>query len=252
VDHTRPTPATGPPPPGTGAVVFDCDGTLVDTETCWTRAYTTLFHRYEQVFTHKHKQALIGRHLNEIGGILARLLDQPLHAETLLAGVHQLVLDHLAAGVPPMPGAVELVTELTGTRPLAVASSSPRRLVRRLLHDAGLSGIFDAVLGAEDATHPKPAPDIYLRACAALHVPASAAVAIEDSPLGVTAAATAGLYVIGIPSSPDMPLPGAHLIAHSLTDPRGRAALQLDSAAELPQASDQGSSRRASSPDSVT
>jgi HAD superfamily hydrolase (TIGR01509 family) len=226
VEHTRPA----PPPPPTGAVVFDCDGTLIDTETCWTHAYTTLFQRYRLEFTHEHKLALIGRPLDQIGAILARLLDHPAHPEVLLANVHQHVLHLIAAGATPMPGAVELVTELAGTRPLAVASSSPRGLVRRHLHHAGLEGAFDAILGAEDATRPKPAPDIYVLACAALRIPANAAIAVEDSPLGVTAAATAGLYVIGVPSSPGTRLPGAHLVTRSLTDPRTRAALQLDTA----------------------
>lgn len=207
-------------------MVFDCDGILVDTETCWTRAYTRLFAAHSRIFTMVDKQALIGRHLDALGPILARLLDRPAGGERLGAQACELAVEELAAGAPPMRGAVDLVRELTGRRPLAVVSSSPCALVRHLLEQAGIADAFDVILGGGDVERSKPAPDIYLHACEQLGVQPVNAVAVEDSPPGVAAACAAGMYVIGVPHWPGMPL-DAHTVGQSLTDLRVRAALGL-------------------------
>jgi HAD superfamily hydrolase (TIGR01509 family) len=215
-----------PAPPTGAAVVFDCDGTLVDSEICWTRAYRRLFTEHGRQFTVTHERALLGVPLDRLGAILARLLGFPAYAERLGTLAYELALDELAGDVPPMPGARELVTELAGQRPLAVASGSPSYLVHQLLGGAGLGDAFDVVLSFDDVARTKPAPDLYLRACAQLAVPPTEAIAVEDSPPGVTAARTAGLYVIGIPSISGTPL-DAHTVGTSLIDWPVRAALGL-------------------------
>jgi beta-phosphoglucomutase-like phosphatase (HAD superfamily) len=80
------------------------------------------------------------------------------------------------------------------------------------------------VLGVDDVARPKPAPDLYLAACAGLGVAPADAIALEDSPPGVMSARAAGLRVIGIPSIPGVTLP-ADLVAASLADPAVQAAL---------------------------
>ncbi|MGH8900443.1 MAG: HAD family hydrolase [Egibacteraceae bacterium] len=214
------------PPPPDAPVVFDCDGILVDTETCWTRAYNRLFTAHNRIFTMADKLALIGRHLDALSPVLAHLLDRPAGGQRLAARACELALEELAEGAAPMPGAVDLVQELAGRRPLAVASSSPGALIRHLLEQAGIADAFDVILGGGDVDRGKPAPDIYLRACEQLGTQPVNAVAIEDSPPGVAAARAAGMHVIGIPSWPGMRL-DAHTIGQSLTDPHIRTALGL-------------------------
>jgi HAD superfamily hydrolase (TIGR01509 family) len=208
------------------AIVFDCDGVLIDTERCWARAYARLFAAYGRDLTTAHRQALIGHHLDALDDILPKLLDIPAGSEQLAQRALTLAVEELATGVTAMPGAVSLVRELHGKRPLAVASSSPRETVNEHLDKLGIADAFDAILGGGDATRPKPAPDIYASACRRLAVVPANAIAIEDSPTGAAAATAAGLYVIGIPSTPHLHLKVDQQAA-SLTDASVRAALGL-------------------------
>jgi HAD superfamily hydrolase (TIGR01509 family) len=188
------------------AVIFDCDGTLVDTEPAWTHAERALFRRYHQPFSLDEKRRLVGASLPETGLILERLLDQDGRAKFLEEELHQLVKAELGRGVPPMTGVVSAVEELRTRVAMAVASGSPGDLVELCLRSARLDRAFEIVVTADDVANPKPAPDVYLKACELLKVAPDRAVALEDSPRGVASAHAAGLTVVGIPSVPGVPL----------------------------------------------
>ena len=85
-------------PSASGPVLFDCDGLLLDTETCWSRAESALFTRYGRPFGVSEKQALLGSSMAASGLILERLLDQPQRREALNAELLTLVHDELARG----------------------------------------------------------------------------------------------------------------------------------------------------------
>jgi HAD superfamily hydrolase (TIGR01509 family) len=138
--------------------------------------------------------------------------------DTITEHVLGMVAEVIAAHAEPMPGAVELVRALAGRVPIAVASNSPRRLLELSLDRAGLTGVPDAVVAADDVTHGKPAPDLYLAACAALGVDPGASVAFEDTITGVTSARAAGMTVVGVPSLNPDGFP-ADLVLDSLADP---------------------------------
>jgi HAD superfamily hydrolase (TIGR01509 family) len=209
------------------AVVFDCDGLLVDTETLWTRAETELFRRNGLPFTLEEKKALLGTGWLAGGRVLERLLDRPGDAEELAATLLALVTEEVGHGVNALPGALELVAELDGRVPLAVASNSPRGFVDAVLARGGFAaGAFAAYVTGDQLENSKPAPDAYLEACERLGVEPAQAVALEDSPTGVASARAAGLFVIGIPSLPEIALE-ADLVAESLLDATVRAALGL-------------------------
>jgi len=203
------------------------DGLLLESEDSWTVAETELFARYGKSFGLDEKRALLGNAGDALGRILERMLEQPGRGLELGQEVLQLVLDQVAReGVAPMPGALELVTELRGRIPLAVASNSPRALVDLALERGGLAEGWDAVVCGDEVVELKPAPDVYLEACRQLGVRPADAVALEDSPTGVASARAAGLFVVGIPSVPGVALE-ADLVAQSLSDPPVRAALGL-------------------------
>jgi HAD superfamily hydrolase (TIGR01509 family) len=208
------------------AVVFDCDGLLVDTETLWTRAETELFRRHGRPFTLENKKALLGTGWLAGGRVLERLLDRPGDAEELAQTLLALVTEEVGRGVDALPGALELVEELRGRVPIAVASNSPRGFVDAVLARGGFVKSFDAYVTGDELERPKPAPDAYLEVCARLEVEPSTAVALEDSPTGVASARAAGLYVIGVPSLPGLEL-DADLVVPSLADPDVRAPLGL-------------------------
>src|SRR3989440_8707129 len=107
------------------AVVFDCDGLLVDTETLWTRAERELFRRHGRSFTLDDKKALLGTGWLAGGRVLERLLDRPGDAEELSQTLLTLVTGEVGHGVDALPGALELGEELHGRMPIAVAPNSP-------------------------------------------------------------------------------------------------------------------------------
>lgn len=214
---------------GFAAVVFDNDGLLLDTEEAWTRAEEVLFGRRGREFTMDHKRSLIGSSRAVAAAKLERMLDRPGEGEALMDELHGLVMEELLAGVAPRPGALELVRALRDAGvPVGLASNSPRAFVERALTAAGLlNGHFGVVVAADEVAAPKPAPDLYLAACDALGAEPARSAALEDSPTGVTAAVAAGMFVIGVPYLPGMPLPEASLEAASLADREVRSALGL-------------------------
>jgi HAD superfamily hydrolase (TIGR01509 family) len=200
------------------AVVFDCDGLLVDTESCWTRAETAIFAENGHGFGVEQKHLVIGKTLEASGHVMAGYFNRPADAAALADRLRDLVAVELAAGADALPGARDLVLALRERVPVAVASNSPRSFVEAALHTAGLTGLFTDIVTADDVADPKPAPDLYLAACAVLGADAARAVAFEDSPTGVTAARAAGMYVIGVPSLPGVDL-DIDAVFTSLADP---------------------------------
>ena len=208
------------------AVVFDCDGVLLDTEVHWTAAEEELFARYDKIFDPDVKREMLGTSFEASAMILERILEQPGRAAELSSELVEIVTESMSVEAKPLPGVADLIEELTGHLPIAVASNSHRSLLTAALDAAGLLGMFDAVVAGDDVAEPKPAPDIYLRACDLLGVEPSETIAFEDSPTGVAAARAAGLHVVGIPSYPGVEL-DAHSLAASLGDAAVKALLGL-------------------------
>lgn len=209
------------------AVVFDNDGLLLDTEESWTRAEEALFERHGHTFTMEHKRELIGTSPAASAAKLEVMLDLPGRGPALMEELHEQVMEEALGGVPPRPGALELVAAVRAAGlPVGVASNSARPFVERVLSVAGLlDGHFDVVVTADDVENPKPAPDLYRAACAALGADPARAAALEDSATGAAAAIAAGMYVVAVPYFPDLPIEGASLTAESLADPRVAEAL---------------------------
>ena len=215
------------------AVIFDNDGLLLDTEEAWTRAERDLFERYGRTFTSEHKRDLLGNSKHVAAAKLEAMLDRPGEGMRLMAELDELVMQEALAGVAVRPGALELLSALREAgMPLGLASNSPRVFVDRVLAVAGIAPErFDTVVTQEDAARPKPAPDIYVEACARLGAVPGRSAALEDSPPGVASARAAGLFVIAVPYFADHTLDGASMQAASLADPRVARALGLAEAA---------------------
>ena len=210
------------------AVCFDNDGLLLETESAWTRAEQVLFRRHGSEFTDDHKRYLIGSSGPQAARKLEEMLDRPGGGVALWDELHELVIDEAAKGIEPMPGALELVDALAaaGTR-FAVVSNSAREFVELTLRTAGVRERFDVVLTRDDVATGKPAPDLYLAACAALGADPARAVGLEDTNTGVAALKAARMFAIGVPSFPGVELPDADLVASSLADPAVHRAVGL-------------------------
>ena len=134
--------------------MFDNDGLLLDTEQAWTRAETDLFERYGLAFGPEHKRDLLGSSGAQAAAELERMLGQPGRGGELLAELDELVMEELLAGVPPRPGALELLRAVRSAGvPVGLASNSSRPFVERALDVAGLAnGHFDTVVTADDVS----------------------------------------------------------------------------------------------------
>jgi HAD superfamily hydrolase (TIGR01509 family) len=200
------------------AVVSDMDGLLVKTDPTWVQAKVMLFGRYGVSFHEDDQRAVFGASEIHAATYFTMRLGLPQSEiprirDEYMTIVHRLFEDPIEIN----PGAAELVAHLAGRVPLGLASNTRRSLVDEVLANTPFAADFDAV-ATGDEVEPKPAPDVYQLACRRLGVDPADAVALEDSPLGVTAAKAAGLTCIGVPSNPSEPLPTADFVVASLTE----------------------------------
>jgi len=208
------------------AVVFDCDGTLVESELIHAKALQGALARWgvdlgvEQIRTQSTGIAN--------ADYLRRLADErgvalPLDAEMVIEEIaSRLIVDEIRL----TEGAEGIVRHLASNGVgLAVASNSSRRLVGEMLHAVGLAPAFaERIVTRDDVTSPKPAPDVYCLAARLLRIRCEDAIAVEDSPVGITAARAAGMAVVGyrppsaISSAADLIRAGAFIVVESLRD----------------------------------
>jgi pseudouridine-5'-monophosphatase len=181
-------------------VLFDLDGTLLDTEPLYTDAAQAVVGRYGKVYDWSIKKHVVGGQAQAGAAYTIAQLNLPLTVEQYLSE-RDLVLHQLFANVPPMPGAVALVQGLraAGAR-LAIATSSERALCDRKLAPHAWVSCFEAIVCANDpgVGNAKPAPDLFLAAARALGASPDQCLVVEDAPNGVKAARAAGMPVIAV------------------------------------------------------
>ncbi|MER7858434.1 HAD family phosphatase [Amycolatopsis japonica] len=199
------------------AVVFDCDGLLMDTEPCWSVAETELFARRGLPFGADEKALVIGKSLPAAADAMAEAFGEPDAGAEIADELLRLVTEVVTAKAEAMPGARELVELTAAAVPVAVASNSPRALLDAALARGGLAAMFPVKLAADEVTAPKPDPEMYLTACALLNVEPADALAFEDSMTGLRSARAAGVPVIGVPTLKHQDFP-ADVVIGSLRD----------------------------------
>jgi len=181
------------------AVVFDCDGVLVDSERITNGVWAGLLTEIGLPTTTEQSLATY------MGNTMARCLEiveeRLGHAapDDLLPRFHVAAREALARDVVAVEGIVPLLDALDALGiPYAVASNGEHEKMRTTLGATGLLPRFEGRrFSASDVARPKPAPDLYAHAAAVLHCEPGDVLAVEDSPLGVQAAHAAGLTVVG-------------------------------------------------------
>lgn len=201
------------------AVVFDCDGLLVDTEGCWSVAEGEIFARSGLSFGPPQKAQLIGKSVTDEAREIAKAVGGNSNARDIEIELLDLAFKAIDAGARAMPGAVSIVERMGQVLPIAVASNSPRRLLDMALQRGELAHAFRVTVAGDEVRAPKPAPDVYLEACRRLGVAPEHALAFEDSMTGVLAAKAAGMKVICIPTLKGLAYP-ADAVFDSLGDRR--------------------------------
>jgi HAD superfamily hydrolase (TIGR01509 family) len=182
------------------AVLFDMDGTLVDSEPVWDEAMRELAHWLGGELSPQAREATLGTNVTVSVDIVHADLGRQ-DADPVLSG-KKLIAEagaRFAAGVVWRPGARELVDAVRAARiPTALVTNTERPLVRLALGDL-VEQLFDVSVCGDEVEHAKPAPDPYRAAARLLGVDPAAAVAIEDSPTGTASASAAGCPVLVVP-----------------------------------------------------
>jgi HAD superfamily hydrolase (TIGR01509 family) len=181
------------------AVLWDMDGTLIDTEPYWMAAEHEIVEGWGGEWTHEDALSLIGSGLwNSARMIQSRgvfLTEQEIVDELTDRVLAQLVAD----GPLWRPGAHELLTEIREAGiPTALVTMSVSRMANHVAHQLGFDA-FDHVVSGDTVSNAKPHPEPYLRAAELLGVEPGACVAIEDSAPGIASAVAAGMVVVGVP-----------------------------------------------------
>lgn len=181
------------------AILFDLDGTLVDSERENVESVVLATRRLGAELSAEERAFVIGHSWNEIHALIARNHRLSISMTDLIASAVAEKRELLAStGYRALPGALSAVRRLGARSPLAVVSGASRAEVQDALTSIGVIAAMRLWLGAEDYARGKPAPDSFALAIDRLGVKASACVAIEDATPGILSARAAGARVIGV------------------------------------------------------
>lgn len=180
------------------AVVFDCDGTLADTESLADRAWAEALADRGYVVTVEDLRAVVGHpYAANVRYFQTRVdLGDP---EVFRTRLRRRFLALLETELVLHDDAIDVVGSLAARGvPIGVASSSPHDHVVRVLEHGGLSSAVQVIVGADDVDEHKPRPTPYLAAAAALGVAPEVCTAVEDTGVGVAAARAAGMFTVAV------------------------------------------------------
>jgi HAD superfamily hydrolase (TIGR01509 family) len=181
------------------AVLWDMDGTLVDSEPYWTIAELALAERYGGRWSAEQSLLLVGFDLLDAARFMRREMGIDLTPHQIVEEMLDSVIGQIEQAVPWRPGALELLTSLREAEvPCALVTMSWTRFVDPILATLP-EGVFSAVVTGDSVDRGKPHPEPYLTAARQLDVLATECLAIEDSDTGATSAAAAGCTVLCAP-----------------------------------------------------
>lgn len=191
-------------PPLPAAVLWDMDGTLIDTEPFWFAAEIELVGRSGGTWTHEQALSLVGSGLRD-GAKVLQAHGVDMTVEEIVAWQTAFVTDRLVAPLPWRPGALALLAAIREAGvPTALVTMSERRMAEAVAAAVPFGG-FDLIVAGDDVARPKPHPEAYLRAAELLGVDPADCVAIEDSPPGLAAAVASGAATVGVPHQATLP-----------------------------------------------
>lgn len=188
------------------AVLWDMDGTIIDSEPYWLRAEIELVESYGGVWTWEDGLQLVGSSLDR-SAVILQSRGVRLGEREIIERMTDRVAEQLLEAIPWRPGALELLEEArTAGVPCALVTMSIRRMAEHIA--GGLpEGTFATIVSGSDVVHGKPHPEPYLQAAAHLRVDAADCVALEDSEPGVASAVAAGAATVAVPLH--IPLPAS-------------------------------------------
>jgi HAD superfamily hydrolase (TIGR01509 family) len=180
------------------AVLWDMDGTLVDTEPYWIECEYALVEAHGGVWSEQHAHELVGGDLLVSAAYIAEHGQVPLSPEEIVAVLLDGVTERVRRHIPWRPGAQELLSELAALDiPCALVTMSWRQFAEAVV-DGLPAGTFAALVTGDEVAAPKPDPEPYRTAARLLGARPEDCVAIEDSPRGVASAVAAGVPTLAV------------------------------------------------------
>lgn len=183
------------------AVLWDMDGTLVDSEPYWMEAESALVSAFGGEWTAEDGRDLIGAGLYQSASIFQRK-GVDLSATEIVETLSQTVLDHLHREVPWRPGVLDLMTDLRSAGiPCGIVTMSLRPAATFIAEQLGI----EHVVSGSDVANEKPHPEAYVSGAALFGADAEACVAVEDSINGLRSAVASGARSLAVPSNQPIP-----------------------------------------------
>jgi len=200
------------------AIIFDLDGTLVDSEPNYYEADRKVLAQYGITgFDLAMKSKYIGIGAKEMMEDIKVRYKLQETVENLVSQKNKYYLEIARKNTPVFPEMRKLLGLLEECQyPLALASGSSPEVIDVILNGTNLKQYFETVLSAEEVKNGKPAPDIFLEAARRIDVSPAECVVVEDSRYGIMAAKAAGMYCIAIPGLPEAPLAEEYMTADLL------------------------------------
>ena len=178
-------------------LIFDCDGTLVDTMPLHYVAWVKALEHVGIHFPEERFYSFAGAPTRTIIEILAKEQNIQCDPEAVAIEKEKLYTENLEQ-LEPIHSVIEIARREKGKRKLAVASGGWKRVVKASLTVVGIEDMFEAIVGADDVIHGKPAPDVFLKAAGLLGLKPEECVVYEDGEMGIVAAMAAGMRVIDV------------------------------------------------------
>ncbi|KIF73701.1 hydrolase [Streptomyces sp. 150FB] len=195
------------------AVFLDMDGTLVDSEGFWWDAEVEVFKDLGHVLDEAWRDVVVGGPMTRSAGFLIEVTGADIDVAELTVLLNEKFEERIGSGVPLMPGAARLLTELAAHEvPTALVSASHRRIIDQVLVSLGPEN-FGLSIAGDEVARTKPHPDPYLLAASGLGVDPTRCVVVEDTATGVASAEAAGCRVVAVPSvAPIAAAPGRTVV----------------------------------------
>jgi beta-phosphoglucomutase family hydrolase len=199
-------------------ILWDMDGVISDSYSFHFTAWQEIFAKRGVNFTKENFTSLFGaRNDFIVRSIMGKELAE-VDVRTVVKEKEEHFRRVATGNIKPFPGVVKLLNSMKkGNFKVGLASSAPRENIDLVLRELNLEGIFDCVVFGQEVSESKPSPQIYLLAARKLEVTPTDCLVIEDSPLGVKAAKTAGMKCLGITNThPALKLKEADMVVNSL------------------------------------
>jgi len=179
------------------AIIFDCDGTLVDSMPSHYVAWVQTVADYGLTFDEDRFYALGGWPTIKVAQLTIDENHLDVTAEEL-TDIKEAKFEENLDRIKIIQPVVDVVEQYHGQMPLAVGTGAIDRICREMLTQVGLLDRFDAIVAADHVQHHKPAPDTYLEAARQLDIPAGECLVYEDTQPGIEAALAAGMQVVDV------------------------------------------------------